>query len=318
MLALRAVPLLAATLAACRTVDAPVGDGTGGPAPPAASRPATGTDHLIFDSETGAPVTLEEVADALSDYDVVFLGELHDNDVGHRLQAELATALHRRRGNVVLSFEMFERDVQAELDRYLAGAIDEEEFLAGSRPWSNYAEHYRPGIELARREGLPVIAANVPRPLAARVVREGVKPVLRAPFAPRFVHARPEGEYYRRFVGVMSGHGGVEGVEVGNVYAAQCIKDDAMAESIADALGNARGETPLVIHWCGRFHSDYGLGTVERLKLRRAGLRCAVITMQPRVDLDAPLGDDERAAGRFVMRVPVQEQALRPGGAEDC
>ena len=36
------------------------------------------------------------------------------------------------------------RDVQGVLDDYLAGRIDEAEFLSGSRPWQNYRTGYRP------------------------------------------------------------------------------------------------------------------------------------------------------------------------------
>ena len=37
--------------------------------------------------------------------------------------------MHARRQDIVLSMEMFERDVQGVLDDYLRGRIDEESFL---------------------------------------------------------------------------------------------------------------------------------------------------------------------------------------------
>ena len=65
-----------------------------------------------------APVSIDVVADDLAANDVVFLGEEHDNACGHAQQLELLQLLHAQRPNLVLSMEMFERDVQPMLDDY--------------------------------------------------------------------------------------------------------------------------------------------------------------------------------------------------------
>lgn len=302
-----AVTALAALLAgACRSAPDASPHDRGGEAGGAAPAVRVHDDYALVETANGASLSLDELADALALYDVVFLGEEHDNDVVHRLQAELSEALVARRGDVILSLEMFERDAQAALDQYLAGAIDEHAFLERSRPWPNYAAHYRPAIELAKREGLPVLAGNVPRPLAARVVHEGPRAVLSAPYAPRHV-LLPEGLYRQRFDAIMGGHGGIEGVDPADVFASQCIKDDAMAESIADALALHPGAQ--VVHWCGRFHSDAHLGTVERLAQRRPDLAIAVVTPSTGGDLGAPLTDEEWENGDFVLRAPAQPEA---------
>jgi uncharacterized iron-regulated protein len=270
-------------------------------------------DHAFIDTVTGEPISFEGLVDALAGYDVVFLGELHDHDVVHRLQAELTEALLARRGDLIISMEMFERDAQPAVDAYLAGEIDEQAFLARSHPWPNYAQHYRPAIELAKRDGLLVLAANVPRPLAARVAREGLLPVLAAPHAPRQVYTPATGAYRERFDAIMTDHAPPEGVPAPDpeaVFASQCIKDDAMAESIADALALHPGT--LVVHWCGRFHSDAHLGTVERLAWRRPDLSLAVVTPSTGADLGRPLSDEERVDGDYVLRVLEQ-----PGEGED-
>ena len=58
--------------------------------------------------------SIDEIAGALEGVDVVFLGELHDDSIGHRVQLEVfMKAVERYAGKrpVVLSLEMFERDV---------------------------------------------------------------------------------------------------------------------------------------------------------------------------------------------------------------
>ena len=52
-----------------------------------------------------------------------------------------------------------------------------------------------------------------------------------------------------------------------------------MAESIVDHLANSDGE-PLVVHICGKFHSDSRLGTVARVAERDPSLRIGVVTME--------------------------------------
>jgi uncharacterized iron-regulated protein len=89
---------------------------------------------------------------------------------------------------------MFERDVQDILDAYLEGNISEKTFLKQSRPWPNYLKDYRPLIEFARKKGMPVIAANIPRGTAAAVAMENkVSPVVMGEdriYLPKAVHLK--------------------------------------------------------------------------------------------------------------------------------
>ena len=83
--------------------------------------------------------SVDDVAAALADADVVVLGELHDSVAAHQVHLDLLHCLHAERKNLVIAMEMFERDVQQVLLKYLAGLIDEQQFLAAARPPRNYA-----------------------------------------------------------------------------------------------------------------------------------------------------------------------------------
>jgi len=292
------VPVLIAALAACSTL---------GPSA------LTGRGRIVRTSD-GRTVSVAEAARTLAHADVVFLGEEHDSDEAHRLQLELTEALMERRGEVAIAMEMFERDAQRRLDLYLAGAVDEEFFLAGSRPWPNYAEHYRGAIELAKTHGLDVIAANVYRPIAARVAKQGLAAGKGDPWAAVAVDAHPEGEYFERFVRIMGQDPSHPSERIQQVYAAQAVKDDTMAESIALYLDSRGADAPQVVHWCGKFHSDYGLGTVERLLARKPGLKVAVVSTLSG-DEARSLDAEERALGEYVLMVP--QQPKRSDAARD-
>lgn len=284
-------------------------------APASAAQPAVGgsyTPHRVYDSKRKRFIDLETLIARINrDADIAYLGEYHDDPGTHRLQAAILEGVARRReGKVVLSLEMFERDVQAKLDAYLAGSIDEASFLADSRPWGNYRSDYRPMVEIAKAQQWPVVGGNVPRRLASVVARAGLAALDTIPAGDRpYVaaeHSCPRNAYWERFretMGDMSGHGmqlTPEQVElmVWRTYEAQCVKDEAMAESIVAAR---EAHNTLVIHANGSFHSNYHLGTVERVKRRDRGARQVVVTFLPIEDLDAANGRSQRKMGDYIV-----------------
>lgn len=269
------------------------------------------TPHRVYDTKRRRFVDLESMTAVIAAADVAFLGELHNDPGTHLLQAAVLEGIGRwHSGRIVLSLEMFERDAQPLLDRYLVDSIPEGEFLSGSRPWPNYASDYRPMVELAKARAWPVVAANIPRRLASAVARGGLGVFDSLPSADRQLTAVanhcPRDEYWRRFQGVMgdmSGHGmqlSPEQVEamVWRTYEAQCVKDEAMAEAVVRAR-EAYGA--LVVHVNGAFHSNYRLGTVARVTRRAPRLRTVVVTFTPVPDLDVADGRAERQIGDYIV-----------------
>src|SRR3954471_18599118 len=93
----------------------------------------------VYDTRQKGPADFEGMLADLTRADVVFVGEQHDDPYTHRLELAVLEGLTRRHQPLVVAMEMFERDVQPALDRYLAGTISEEEFLKDARPWPRYA-----------------------------------------------------------------------------------------------------------------------------------------------------------------------------------
>jgi uncharacterized iron-regulated protein len=272
------------------------------------------------DVSSGANVAFDALVRRLANADVVFFGEQHDDPETHRVEFGVLDAIGRLGRPVILSLEMFERDAQSLLNDYLAGRVPESDFLDRSRPWDRYVTDYRPMVELARERGWPVVASNIPRPMASAVGRKALAaldtltPTERA-WAARDIQC-PDDAYRARFMQTMRGHGsGGAAPAVGDTlptvvanrfYLAQCIKDETMAESIVEARQRAPGNA-IVIHYDGAFHSDYRQGTVDRVRRRVPDLRLAVITAVPVNDpASATLADH---AGRadfiiFTRRIP--------------
>jgi uncharacterized iron-regulated protein len=258
----------------------------------------------VFDTRRKAFTDFESMVADLARADVVLVGEQHDDPNTHRLEAGLLQGLVRRKVPVTLSLEMFERDVQPLLDAYLAGSIGEEEFLRRSRPWPRYGTDYRPLVEMARTHGWKVIAADVPRPLAAEVSKSGRTALDKLQPDERIMGARdlqcPLDGYYDRFVESMGDHAGTgakgspeeQHAAMERYYLAQCLKDETMAESIVTAFERQSGRAGTIVHFTGAFHSDFGSGTAERVRRRLSGRRVAAISILPVEDLDAITPDE--------------------------
>jgi uncharacterized iron-regulated protein len=268
--------------------------------------------HRVYDARHKRFSDFESLAAAAARADVVFFGEHHDDSPTHRMELALLQAVARRRGNVVLALEMFERDVQPILDQYLAGRIGEAAFLTASRPWPNYQADYRPLIEFARAHGWKVVAGNVPRRLASAVSSQGLDAINRiADSTRRWAAAEfrcPEDDYFRRFKSAMGEHPMGPGqapsadeltAMTARFYQAQCVKDETMAESVARAARDA--SRPLVIHYNGDFHSDFGEGTAERTRRRLPGASIVIVTAVPVESLDAPDAKAMRKQGDWLL-----------------
>src|SRR5687767_13664939 len=129
----------------------------------------------VYDSAASQFSDFESMVAALAKADVVFVGEQHDDPNTHRLERALLDGLARRRGDIIVSLEMFERDVQPRLNQFHRGALPEVEFLASSRPWPRYATDYKPLVDLAVERKWPIVAANIPRPIASEISKGGLE-----------------------------------------------------------------------------------------------------------------------------------------------
>lgn len=269
----------------------------------------------VYDARRKRFTDFEAMLAALASADVVFVGEQHDDPNTHRLELAILEGLFRRRRSVVLALEMFERDVQPLLDRYLAGEITEDAFLADARPWPRYRTDYRPLVEFARVHAWPVVSANVPRKLANEVSKTGLGSLAALADGERAWAARtlecPFDRYFDRFAASMREHpmpaAKNQSPEAARqtterFYYAQCVKDETMAESIAETLRRAAPDRPLVVHINGAFHSDYRQGAVARTVRRLPDKAVKVVTIVPVDDLDrlAPTGDDRKRADYLV------------------
>lgn len=312
-----ALALLLVFMSGCGASSPGVHGGAAAPAPLASPGPpedgASAGEAVwrLFDA-SGSAVELDVLIAASASVEAILVGERHGDPGGHRFQSDLFESMVRDAGRpLVLSLEMFERDVQPILDEYLLGLITEEHFLAASRPWNSYRRDYRPMVELAREEGIPVLAANAPRRYVNRVSRIGREALADLPSSalehlPPLPYPGPSEAYRAEWDALMAemmaaagGHPSAHAMGDGALQA-QALWDASMAHSVARALERESGGA-LVIHLTGAFHVENRTGTPEALEHYRPGTRSLVVVIHPVEDPDLGPSADQLRSGDFVV-----------------
>jgi uncharacterized iron-regulated protein len=293
-------------------------------------------EYRIFTSD-GQPASMDDVAAAMANVQVVFVGETHDDPTGHMMELKILEQAYNvaspTRG-VALSLEFFQADVQNIVNEYLADDISENAFLADARPWPRYKTDYRPSVEFAKENQFPVIAANAPRRYTNRVSRMGRESLnelsdYAKSFLPPLPYGEPSKAYRDQWVQTMmsvmeqetmicgkpiavepatesddaaAAHtppAGNHG-DMGNILHSQALWDASMAYRIGEHLASAPNS--LVVHMVGSFHVARGTGTPEHLETYRPGTKSIIIMMRAVSDVDTFEAAPSGVWGDFVIQ----------------
>jgi uncharacterized iron-regulated protein len=230
------------------------------------SQDSLSTHYKIYSSSKQKIISVDEIVNDMDKADVLFFGEEHNDSTGHYLEHLIFEKLAKRyTGKLALSMEMFETDCQTPLNEYLAGFIREKNFITEARAWHNYKD-YRPMIELAKENHIPVTAANAPARYTNMVNRLGLNSLQQLDskgkaFLPPLPIDTATGKYYNKFVEIMGGHSAMGSTKM---YQAQNLWDATMGWNLAQLYKNHHGFKIMQVN--GGFHSEEKLGTAAQLK----------------------------------------------------
>lgn len=248
----------------------------------------TDQNYRIYSVKLAKEVSVADIINDISNNDVLFYGEEHNDSVTHYLEHKIFEAMFQRFStNTVLSMEMFERDVQPVMNEYLTSEIREKNFKKDARVWSNYRD-YRPMVELCKQNKLDVICANAAGRYSNLAGRKGQKGLMTLPdeskkyFAP-LPYDTASGKYHEKLVGLFDKgsskkrkHESNTNTESFSLVMAQSLWDATMAYSIADYIKTH--PTKKIFQVNGRFHSDEYFAAVTQLKKYAPDIKCLVIS----------------------------------------
>jgi uncharacterized iron-regulated protein len=223
---------------------------------------------------------------------VLLLGETHDNAVQHALRAQALAALLARGDRPALLMEQLDRERQAAIDQAAQradGTLDErvQAVLDASGPVPGWHwPFYRPYLRLALQYGLPIVAANVSRAEARRIVQQGLA-------AGGWRSDVPEDIARAQTEAIAASHcGQVDAALAARLSQAQVARDQFMARQIAAHA--ARG----VVLLAGNGHVRRDIGVPRWLP--------AALRERSHVVGFLEADDDDDAAFDEVVRTPAQ------------
>lgn len=250
---------------------------------------------------------------------LVLLGEVHDNPEGHRQRLELLRDYAAGEADVAIAMEQFDRERQADLDAAMARCADAACVIAAAAPekagWN--WDFYAPVIQLAIDHRLALIAANLSRADAARVVSGGFEAVLPPDLVERYGLDRPlpAALLDAQVEAVRTGHCGMlPEAMLAPMARAQVARDVVMAEALRRARAADAPPAYLVL-LAGNGHVDRDIGVPWWL--RGLGEQpVSVGYVEPGSDADGRQRYDRVHVIPPVEREDPCAAFARPGGAQ--
>jgi uncharacterized iron-regulated protein len=274
---------------------------------------------MAVDLKTLKP--LSRVIDGLADKKIVYVGESHDNLSHHNVQLEILRGLYGQTPKIAIGMEMFQRPFQKVLDDYTSGAIDERTFLKRSEyfeRWGIDYHLYKPILDFARAQRLPVVALNARREIVEKVGRTGIDSLSAEEKReiPQELHLS-DADYRARLKQVFDRHQGTEKKNFDFFHQAQVLWDETMAESTDRFLKNRPDYRMIVL--AGGGHLQYGSGIPKRV-FRRNGLSYAIVLNDAEIEKDIadfvvfPTPSKGAVAPKLMVGVEEQDKKVRITG----
>jgi uncharacterized iron-regulated protein len=213
--------------------------------------PAPTTVRILRISD-GRILSLDDIVKDLTESRLVFVGELHDKQSYHRAQLEIIQALKEAGAPLAIGLEMFRRDSQTDLDRWVKGELNEKElekiyYKNWNYPWPLYRKIFL----YAREHKIPMVGLNVPPEVTKQVAREGFDSLTakqRGNLPMVTCRVDPEYMAFIRRSLAMHGHGGLD---FARFCEAQLVWDTAMALSLLHYLEKKPKSTVVVLAGSG-------------------------------------------------------------------
>ncbi|HYA86913.1 MAG TPA: ChaN family lipoprotein [Nitrospirota bacterium] len=249
---------------------------------------APGTDPAAVDM--AGLKSLSWVIDKVASKKIIYVGEYHDRFSNHTVELQVIKGLFKKNPTIAIGMEMFQRPFQQVLDDYIGGVIGEEEFLKKSEyftRWGYDFNLYKPIIDFARAEKIPVIALNARREIADKVAKAGRDSLSleEKKEIPQQLDLSDD-SYRERLKQVFEEHKNPDEKNFDFFYEAQVLWDETMAQSLDEYMRKDPLRQMIVL--AGSGHIAYGSGIPKRA-FRRNG--CEYATILNDADVDRGVGD---------------------------
>lgn len=274
---------------------------------------------VIVDTSTGKRLSPEELAEALEDVGLLFIGETHTDIEFHRVQRRVIDALIDAGRDVLIGLEMFPYTEQEFLDAWVRGEYTEQQFIDASKwyeHWGNHWGYYREIFLAAEEHGLPMYAVNAPRSAVRSVRQKGFENLTEeeAAHIPTTVDTDSDDqrELFRAMFDPDEMHGQMSDEQFEGMFRAQCTWDATMAFNAVNALKKHAGPRAIMVVLIGSGHVAYGLGIERQAAQWYDGDIASIIPVPAKDDDDEPIDKVQSSYANFIWGLPAQSDPFYP------
>jgi uncharacterized iron-regulated protein len=224
---------------------------------------------------------MDTILSRIVDARVVFVGETHTRYDHHLNQLAVLRAMHERHGKVAVGVEWFQQPFQQHLDDFVAGRIGEAEMLEKTGyfdRWRFDYRLYRPIIQYAKENRIPIIALNAAKETTDRVSEVGVEGLSADERAGFPEIDRSNEAYARRLKQTFDQHPTGPKRNFDRFLDVQLTWDESMADRTARFLKENPDHRIVVLAGAG--HIAYGHGIPDRVKRRMPGVKAVSVMFE--------------------------------------
>ncbi len=223
-------------------------------------------DGKIVHLPTGIEVSEERLLDILATARIIYVGEAHDSLADHQIQLAILKGLWKRfPGRVAVGMEMFRRPVQADLDRWVGGGMEDKEFQkTWYENWGIDDGYYKALLLFIRENKIPLIALNASREMENKIKIKGFKG-LSPEDQKGMPEVDPDDPHHRKaLMAIYKGHtNDTAGFDI--FYDTMLLWDETMAKTVTEYLKSPGGIDKKLVVFAGGFHINYGFGIPRRV-----------------------------------------------------
>ncbi|MCH9814765.1 MAG: ChaN family lipoprotein [Epsilonproteobacteria bacterium] len=209
---------------------------------------------------------LKEIIETIKDTKVIFAGESHDKFSHHLNQLRIIQLLHQKGQKVAIGMEMFQRKFQTVIDDYLHDKISLKTFLKQSQYYQRWGfdyNLYRPIIDFAKQNHIPIIALNLERELTKKISKGGLGSLSQKEKAilPQTIDFSNQA-YKDELLSFFNSHTHMSQSKMRNleyIYQSQILWDQTMAHSINKHLNDHPDHHMVVLVGSGHLKMHYGI-----------------------------------------------------------
>ncbi len=204
-------------------------------------------------------ISFEEMIDMFIKADVIYLGEIHSKKEIHEFQLEVIKAIYEREPYIAIAMEMFQAPFQEPIDKYIECEIDEEKMLELTeykKRWKFNVDLYNDIWRFAKKEGIRIIAMNIPSELLKEIREKGLENI-DSEYIPEKIY-KPQDTYKKLLFQVLKSH---KVKDVKRFFDIQMAWDNGMALNLHKALWSGEYEKIIAIVGFGHVYLGHGIPT---------------------------------------------------------